>query len=680
MSRAKIWIFLILLTALNGQNEELIFNAKFSVETLANAPVKMIPFPQKVEWKNNLIPINKIKIYGLENLSPANIEEWDSIRSDFGIEEKRFARKFIRFEINHDLPEEGYKLDASPSGITINAATQAGIFYALQSFRQLIDNKTGKARIQECVIEDFPVHQNRGFMLDVGRNYQSLKSLKNLLDVMARYKMNVFHWHLTDHPAWRIESKLYPELTDGQNHRQTRDPGKFYTYDEIRELVEYAAKKQITIIPEIDMPGHSESFITSTGVRMESPEGMIILENALNEFFAEIPKEICPIVHIGSDEVRIDNPADFITKMVDICEQNEREVIIWNPGLPANKNVIRQTWQGKYREKGGYKEIDSWNNYINNGEPMTQVAKLFFKPIGFQSENDVIGGTICLWPDVNLENEEDALSQNPVYPSLLTYAWATWTADISTPPDKYETLIPSKGTKAFQYFSAFEEFILFHKKKYFSGLPFQYYKQSDKDWKLIGPFDQGEHYILPSDIQEKYVFKGKELKWKNAVGNTLVIKDRFKQGGYYPEAKAGQSVYAKTYIHSKEKRKIKALVGFETPLRANRTYTGMAQNDSWDPNGGEIWINNERLSGPNWDQPGWRPSKQSGWGSKVDQEIPWRKEELYWTRKPAEIELSKGWNQILVKIPATSDYQNWMFTFIPLDMSGLQFSSNKILD
>ena len=221
------------------------------------------------------------------------------------------------------------------------------------------------------------------------------------------------------------ESKKYPELTAAENHRPTRDPGTFYSYDDIRELIRYARERHISIIPEIDMPGHSDSFVTSMGVKMESEKGMEILENVLNEFFAEIPQSDCPIIHIGSDEVHIKNPKEFISKMVGICEKNGRKVIIWNPGLKGNDNVIRQTWQTKHVEKAALQEIDSWNSYVNNGEPMTQIQRLFFKPIGYPSDNKVIGGILCFWPDCakirptsSLKNYDKALF---VYRTLHCY-------------------------------------------------------------------------------------------------------------------------------------------------------------------------------------------------------------------------------------------------------------------
>lgn len=230
------------------------------------------------------------------------------------------------------------------NGIEISAATETGEYYALQTLSQLIRSEKGRATIQLVEIQDWPAYPIRGYMIDVGRNFQSMDVLKEQLDIMARYKMNVFHWHLTDGPAWRIESHKYPELTASENHLASRDPGRHYSYEEIRELINYAHDRKITVIPEIDMPGHSESFRKALGFAMESEEGIQALENILEEFFQETPKELIPMVHIGSDEVRIANAEEFIDRMVSFVEKNDRKAIIWSPGLIAKNSVIRQTW------------------------------------------------------------------------------------------------------------------------------------------------------------------------------------------------------------------------------------------------------------------------------------------------------------------------------------------------
>lgn len=642
------------------------FESKLSIDELIKAPVKLIPFPKEVKWQDGKAVIDQVIIADFDKLSHTSKSILNSIFSK-KIVDHGTSGYYLKFIKKNLIKPESYNLKVTQKGVEIEFKDQAGQFYAMQTLGQLRSVVNGKISIQLCEISDAPSYAIRGFLLDVGRNFVSLNVLKEQLDIMAKYKLNVFQWHLTDKPAWRIESKKYPQLTRAENHRPTRNPGKYYTYDDIRELMMYAKERQITIIPEIDMPGHSDSFTKAMGFTMESQKGMLALADILNEFFKEIPKELCPMIHLGSDEVRIDNPDEFMSRMIAICQKHQRDVIVWNPGLKIEQDVIRQTWQPKHLEFSGYREIDSWNSYINNCEPMTAVPKLLFKPIGYRSENKVLGGILCLWPDVRLENETDFIVQNPLYPALLTYAWTTWTGDITKTSDRYLTMLPAKGTDAFTYLKTFEDFLLYHKKTYFEGKPFQYAKQTDNNWLLSKPLARDELQSM-----DKIITQGETIdtsNWEKAVGNTIIIKDRFKQGGYFPKADVGSTVYALSTLNAEQDGTVKAWIGFETPLRANRTYSGIAREGKWDANGGTVWVNGKELPAPEWKNPGWKPLKQSGWGSKEDQEIPWSKEELYWTREPVIVPLKKGSNTIIFKVPSTSDYQNWMFTFAPLEIT-----------
>lgn len=671
-------LLLLIGSAIHTQ-DTLSFSARLTASELNASPAKLIPFPQEVDWEGEFVSVSNVSLKAGEEVTTGLKRELRRILSQEEVkveEESIFDCQFITSNI---FSEEAYQIVISPTGISLEAATETGHFYALQTLRQLFHQVEGNRQLPLCVIRDAPAFPVRGFMIDVGRNFQSIASLKKQLDIMAMYKLNVFQWHLTDRPAWRIESKKYPQLNAAEHHRPTRNPGQFYTYDEIRELIRYARERHIKVIPEIDMPGHSDSFTKAMGVKMESERGMEILEDVLAEFFAEIPKSDCPIIHIGSDEVDVPNPVDFMNRMVAFCESNDREVMIWNPGLPAKSSVIRQTWRPTHVGKGSFREVDSWNSYINNGEPLTQVQRLFFRPIGYSSGNEVIGGTLCLWPDVKLAQEQDAFAQNPVYPSLLTYAWRTWTADLTEAPPTYYMTLPARNTPAFDYFAAFEEFLMHHKEHFFEDEPFPYVAQVDKSWKMIGPFkgDQGEQLL--TEEKHRYAYRGDTLRWQEVNGSTLVIKDRFKLGGHFPNAEKGEAYFAQTYIHADRARKAPSWIGFETPMRANRTYTGIPKTGQWDASGGNIWINDTPLPSPIWESPGWKPSKSTGWGSPKDQETPWGEEELYWTRTPIIVPLKKGWNKVLVKIPGTTDYQNWMFTFAPLNMDGLTFSTSPTL-
>ena len=505
-------------------NHEPVFQAKFNASDLLEAPVKLIPYPQNVTWGDGSVPVRQLRLMPSQGVSKILEDELYQIASSMGVELNPQAEFYIKFQTDHRLPDEGYRLTTSITGIVVSASSETGHFYALQTLRKLMEVDKGEVRIQLSNIEDAPAHQIRGYMIDTGRNYQSLPALKKQLDIMSKYKMNVFHWHLTDRPAWRVESKKYPELTAAENHRPTRDPGRHYTYDQMRELITYANKRHITVIPEIDMPGHSDSFVTSTGVRMESERGMQILEDVLREFFAEIPVEMAPMIHIGSDEVNIPNPDEFISRMVDIVEGDGRKAIIWSPGLTARDSVIRQSWGESLKVDHTAQEIDSRFNYINTGEPMTLVRRLFFRPAGWGSPNEILGGIICLWPDVNLISEDDAIKQNPLYPALLTYAWSVWTADILTPPDNWVVRAPTKDSLASDYYSAFENSLLEHKERYFTEEPFPYFPQSDIHWEITGPHSADDvSQFWGEQLNDASRNTSEAFNWTQAAGATLFL-------------------------------------------------------------------------------------------------------------------------------------------------------------
>ncbi|MDT0552682.1 family 20 glycosylhydrolase [Urechidicola vernalis] len=671
-----VFLFLncIMLSSIAQENH---FITKFSAEELKNAPVKLIPYPQEVKWGAKSLKLSGCSLQINPELSGYHVAIENEIREIFSNYSSNKSGVNIVVEFDPDLKAEAYNLNVSKKGIEIEASSASGVFYALQTLKQMVLVNDDKTAIPYCRISDYPQHSVRGYMIDVGRNYQSMESLKKQLDFMAMYKFNTFHWHLTDRPAWRIESNVYPQLTYASNHWQTRDPGVFYTYEEIRDIIAYAKERHITVIPEIDMPGHSDSFKLAMGFTMESEKGMKALTNILNEFFQEIPKEDCPIIHIGSDEVKIPNQEEFIEHMVNVCKQGGREVVIWNPGLEATDDVVRQTWEDKDIKKGNFREIDSWLNYVNTAEPMVQIQRLFFKPIGYPSPNKVIGGTLCFWPDVNLRHESDAFEQNPVYSSIATYAWKAWTADFEVGIPEYYTKMPPKGGEAYKYFSVFEDYLLKHKHTIFKAEPFLYFRQNDKEWNLIGAFNGDEGDEILREIKHNYEYNGKTIKWEKVIGNTLVFNERHMKMGYFDREKKGVAVYALTYIHSDKEREIDAMIGFETAERANKIHSGIPFKGTWDQNGGNIWVNDEQITPPDWKDAGWKSEKRKGWGSKADQEVPWEKQDFYWTRNPSKIKLKKGWNKVFAKIPYGSNYQNWMFTFIPVEMDGIRFSADK---
>ena len=234
-----------------------------------------------------------------------------------------------------DYGKEGYKLVVNGDGIKIAATDKAGLFYGIQSLLQLITvQERGKiTTIPYVTIKDKPRFGWRALMLDEGRHFKGEKVVKQLLDDMAMLKMNVFHWHLTDDQGWRIEIKKYPELTrvgskrkDSQlAWRSEKRSGKphegFYTQEQIKEIVRYATERHITVVPEIEMPGHATAAIAAypwlgtTGEKVEvpvtfgkfkdtynvaDPKVYAFLEDVLTEVMALFPSKVIHMVETKS--------------------------------------------------------------------------------------------------------------------------------------------------------------------------------------------------------------------------------------------------------------------------------------------------------------------------------------------------------------------------------------------
>ena len=249
-------------------------------------------------------------------------------------------------DANPSLGDEGYLLSVTPDSVTIRARTAAGLFYGAQSLLQLLPlpeagSKSSAPSLPSVFVEDQPRFHWRGLMLDVSRHFFNKDEVKRLLDEMAWHKMNVFHWHLVDDQGWRIEIKKYPRLTELGAWRKEvgfgLDPksgtaigpdgryGGFYTQDDIREVVAYAAARHIAIVPEIEMPGHSSAALmaypqfscTGGPFSVDLPGGIFngvycagndatfgFVEDVLTEVFALFPGKF---VHVGGDEVLTDN-------------------------------------------------------------------------------------------------------------------------------------------------------------------------------------------------------------------------------------------------------------------------------------------------------------------------------------------------------------------------------------
>ena len=254
-----------------------------------------------------------------------------------------FAEKDIRFVRDAAIPPEGYRLDVTTGGVAVASADDAGAFYAMKTLRQLTDGTLGTTRptntVPCCVINDSPAFRWRGFMLDEGRHFFGKETVKNLLDLMADHKLNVFHWHLTEDQGWRLDIPRFPELVkygsvrpespvhgcrggpkDYRGNGQRYGP-YFYSADDVREILAYAKERFITVVPEVEIPGHVRALLAAHP-EFACREGLPRVPRTMNDieddvlcagnddaicFMEQVYDEVCALfpgeyIHIGGDE------------------------------------------------------------------------------------------------------------------------------------------------------------------------------------------------------------------------------------------------------------------------------------------------------------------------------------------------------------------------------------------
>lgn len=410
-----------------------IFSCTNKYENIVNSEedYQIIPKPESLEiLKGRFLIDSNTKIIGkaeLENEGNylSSILS-DAIGAEILFENSTTSNGNISLRLDDSINnDEGYKISVTYDKITISGKTNKGVFYGIQTLRQLMsssiesDGKT-KLTIPATQIEDSPRFLYRGMHLDVARHFFPVAFIKKYIDLIAMHKMNTFHWHLTEDQGWRIEIKKYPKLTSigsvrketivGHGNTWKNDDvkydgipyGGFYTQEDIKEVVTYAEKRHVTIIPEIELPGHSLAAIsaypelgntgeqyavgTRWGVFPEiyapSEETFQFLEDVLTEVIDLFPSKL---IHIGGDEApktqwEQSKLAQEVIKRGDLKDENElqsyfikriekflnskgRDIIGWDEilegGLAPNATVM--SWRGT---KGGIEAAKQKHNVV----------------------------------------------------------------------------------------------------------------------------------------------------------------------------------------------------------------------------------------------------------------------------------------------------------------------------
>ena len=410
------------------------------------------------------------------------------------------AKARIILDLNPQLPAEAYKLNVSKEQVRIEASRPAGFYYALQTLKQLMPRNVmagvatsdhSQWSLPSVEIEDAPRFEWRGFMLDEGRHFFGKDEIKRVIDMMAIYKMNRFHWHLTEDQGWRIEIKKYPKLTETGAWRNSKvlaygdvKPdgeryGGFYTQKDIKEIVAYAKKKFIEIIPEIDIPGHSQAAvaaypeflacdpenkhkvwlqqgISTDVINVANPKAMQFAKDVIDELtelfpfnYIHLGGDECPtnkwqkndeckklLIEIGSSNFR-DLQIYFYKQLKDYIAtkpaDQQRQLIFWNEVLHGNTSILGNditimAWIGanaaaKQAAKQGMNTILSPQipYYINRKQ-----SKLPTEPMSQGHGTETVEAVYNYQP---LKDVDAALQ--PYYKGVQANFWTEWVTEPS---------------------------------------------------------------------------------------------------------------------------------------------------------------------------------------------------------------------------------------------------------
>ncbi len=470
--------------------------------------LKIIPLPQQVEQLEGEFEITKeTQLYvsdsSLNSIAQILIDKIESTSQfKLAISKKYPEKDYVAFVIdsNIDSEEKGYFLEVNSTGAQIKAKTAEGVFYGMQTLLQLLPAEVESQKfvqhmkwiVPSVKIKDAPRFKWRGMHLDVCRHFIPVENIKKHLDMMAMVKLNTFHWHLTEDQGWRIEIKQYPKLTEIGSKRiegEGYEYGGFYTQDEIKEIVAYAAERFITVVPEIELPGHALAALTAYpeysctggpfkvrnvwGVEPDvycagKEETFAFLENIINEVVELFPS---PYFHIGGDECPKDKWKEcalcqkrinaeglkdehelqsyFVKRIEKILLKHGKKMIGWDEILEGGlaESAAVMSWRG---EEGGIEAANQGHDVVmtpgnwcyldhyqgdNRVEPVaiggyTSLEEVYGydpvpKDIAEDKKHHILGAQGNVWTEYMYTPE---LAEYRVYPRIIALAEVNWSA------------------------------------------------------------------------------------------------------------------------------------------------------------------------------------------------------------------------------------------------------------
>ncbi|CAN5823932.1 beta-N-acetylhexosaminidase [soil metagenome] len=502
-----------------------LFSCKDEATTTKSTLQNLIPKPVSVSATNEFFTLTKetgILVDGAAE-SDLAVAKWFAaqIKSATGFDPVvSFAKPvsnvgsiFLTKSSDTTLGKEGYELNITKESITINAATPAGWFYGLQTIRQLLPANIEQSIVQQDAweiatgtIRDYPEYAYRGSMLDVARHFFSVEDVKRYINLIAAYKMNILHLHLSDDQGWRIEIKSWPNLTKfGGSTEVGGGEGGFYTQEQYKDIVKYAQDRFITIIPEIDMPGHTNAALASykelhsmdsTAASLHSNTELHKSEDtAINlytgtevgfsslrthkpvtyKFIDDVIRELAeitpgPWIHIGGDESHSTSKEDYIPFMSRVQEMvmaHGKQVIGWDEIAlsTVQPNTVVQFWadaeNSKLAVSKGAKVIMSpakkayldmqydstsrlglhWAAYIEVDSAYAWDPAHYADSI---TRKDILGVEAALWSET-ITNMEDI--EYMLFPRLPGYAEIAWSPVAGRSWDEYKVRLGNQAAR-----------------------------------------------------------------------------------------------------------------------------------------------------------------------------------------------------------------------------------------
>ncbi|MGY1520304.1 beta-N-acetylhexosaminidase [Luteimonas sp. A482] len=429
------------------------------------AAVHLVPVPQSLEMRSGALELSGSVKLEADAAAPNATRALKAALDGLGIAISDAATTRVRMQLTDDaaLAEEGYRLVVADD-IQLSARSDAGLLHAVQTLRQLLPATTQpQLALPHMEIVDAPAYRWRGLSLDVARSFLPVEYVEKTLDRMAFFKLNRLHLHLTDDQGWRIEIKRYPKLMEiGGASAVTGGRSGWYTQDELRQLVAYAQARGITIVPEIDVPGHVQAALASynelacddednlapySGLEVGFSVLCLDKPDVVYPFVRNVLEEVLDIfpsheIHMGGDEIKHPLYADFVARTAAMVEEMGRTAIFWEEGSVADTrpNVLLQFWNDGYDisaavAKGHPLILSPCSHfYIDHGnyagQPQTYdwcrkegvpLVRLYsFDPAPFKT---AVGIEAALWTELV---HTDAAADNRLWPRLAAAAELAW--------------------------------------------------------------------------------------------------------------------------------------------------------------------------------------------------------------------------------------------------------------